>query len=64
MREAYRRNKHLIANPSRPKLESIDVVFMLRVRDRLSRTQASRTSIDQAMTTLLNELHQHLSDKP
>jgi hypothetical protein len=44
--------------------ESFDVVFMIRVRERLSRTQASRSSIDQAMTALLKELHQHLSDKP
>jgi len=64
MKEAYRRNKGIIAHSSVPMAESVDVVFMLRVRQRLSRTQASRISIDQAMATLLKDLDQHLSDKP
>jgi hypothetical protein len=64
MKEAYRKNKHILVNPSVPMLESIDVVFMVRVRERLPRTRGSRAAIDQAMTTLLKELHQHLSDKP
>jgi hypothetical protein len=44
--------------------ESADVVFMVRVRERLSRAPDSRAAIDQAMNALLKELHQHLSDKP
>jgi hypothetical protein len=64
MKEAYRRNKHLIADPSAPIVEPVDVVFMLRVRERLSRIQGSHAAIDQAMIALLKELRLHLSDKP
>jgi hypothetical protein len=64
MKEAYRRNKSLIVHQSVPMAESVDVVFMLRVRRQLSRTRASRISIDHSMVTLLKELDQHLSGKP
>ena len=64
MKEAYRRNKHLIAHPSVPTPVPIDIVFMIRVRERLLRAPEFRAAIDQAMTTLLKELHVHLSDKP
>jgi hypothetical protein len=64
MKEAFRKNKHLIDSPSVQSQAPIDVVFMVRVRERLSRTRGSHTAIDQAMIALLKELHQHLSEKP
>ena len=62
MKEAYRKNKLLLAGPSGP--ASADVVFMLRVRGSLSRTLSSRSGVDQAVVALLKELHHYLADKP
>jgi hypothetical protein len=63
MREAYRKNKYLVVNPSAPMSESVDVVFMVRVREQLSHSPTFHDAIDQAMITLLKELRHHLSDK-
>ena len=64
MKEAYRKNKHLLANPFEPTPRSAEVVFMLRVRGRLPHTPGSRAAVDQALVALLMELHHHLSGKP
>jgi RNase P protein component len=64
MKETYRRNKQLLGDALKVRSEPLDVVFMARVRERLPRTPGSRAAIDQAMITLLKELHQYLSDKP
>ncbi len=64
MKEAYRRNKHILDQLASGDSESIDVVFMIRVRERMSRARGSHAALDQAMISLLKELHQHLSGKP
>jgi ribonuclease P protein component len=64
MKEAYRKNKYLLDDASGESSEPLDVVFMVRVRDRLSRARGSHAAIDQAMIALLKELHQHRLEKP
>jgi hypothetical protein len=64
MKEAYRKNKALLANPSESVPRAGDVVFMMRVRGRLSRTHETRAAVDQAVIALLLELQQHLAEKP
>ena len=63
MKEAYRKNKLLLAGSSERAVVSADVVFMLRVRGRLSRKQDSRSGVDQAIVALLRELHHYLADE-
>ncbi|MCX6132467.1 MAG: ribonuclease P protein component [Ignavibacteriales bacterium] len=64
MKEAYRKNKNLLIDSLVPAQKSTDIVFMLRVRGRLSRMENARAAIDQAIVALLKELHHHLSEKP
>lgn len=64
MKEAYRRNKQLLDSPPTAIARPVDVVFMVRVRERLLRARGSHSALDEAMIALLKELHQHLSEKP
>lgn len=64
MKEAYRKNKNLLIGSLTPAQKCTDIVFMLRVRGELSRTEKARGAIDQAIVALLKELHHHLSEKP
>jgi RNase P protein component len=63
MKEAYRANKALLRDPLLPKPHAVNIVFLLRVRGDLPRRKEIRESINQAMVTLLKELHQHLAEK-
>ena len=63
LKEAYRRNRHILVNPATARSEPTDVVFMVRVRDRLLRSAGSHATFDQAIIALLKELCQHLSYK-
>lgn len=64
MKDAYRKNKALLTNLPMPATQAMSVVFMLRVRGRLSRAPGSHAAIDQAIVDLLKELRPHLSKKP
>jgi len=64
MKEAYRKNRNILVNPSGPGLKPVNLIFMLRVRGDLSRSRDSRAAVDQAIVALLKELHQNLSEKP
>ncbi|TSA17351.1 hypothetical protein D4R75_12365 [bacterium] len=64
MKDAYRKNKAILTNPLTPATQAMSVVFMLRVRGRLSRAPGSHATIDQAIVDLLKELRPHLSEKP
>jgi hypothetical protein len=63
MKDAYRKNKDLLTNLPGQATQAMSVVFMLRVRGRLSRAPGSHATIDQAMVDLLKELRPHLSEK-
>jgi len=63
MKEAYRANKELLRDPLSPIPHAVNIVFLLRVRGELPRRKEVRENINQAMITLLKELHQHLSEK-
>lgn len=63
MRDAYRKNKALLTNPSIAETQAMSVVFLLRVRGRLSRAPGSHAAIDQAIVDLLKELRLHRSEK-
>jgi ribonuclease P protein component len=64
MKEVYRKNKNILIGSLVPAQKATDIVFMLRVRGQLSRTENARAAIDQAIVALLKELHHHLSEKP
>jgi ribonuclease P protein component len=63
MKEAYRRNKAVLTDPDASS-HNISLVFMMRVRGRLPRQRASRIAIEQAVISLLKDLHHHLFEKP
>lgn len=63
MKEAYRRNKTILTGSAPPSWRGVNLVFMMRVRGRLPKKRDSRMAIEQAMISLLTELHHHLFEK-
>jgi ribonuclease P protein component len=63
MKEAYRRNKTILTGSGPSGVQSANLVFMMRVRGRLPRNRDARMAIEQAMISLLKELHHHLFEK-
>ncbi len=63
MREAYRRNKTLLDDAASAFPLAAGIVFLLRVRGRLSRQKNSYVAIEQAMIFLLKELRRQLAGK-
>jgi hypothetical protein len=64
MREAYRANRTLLWDQLLPVPQSLKLVFLLRVRGGVPRRKEFWESINQAIVTLLKELHQHFAEKP
>jgi hypothetical protein len=64
MKEAYRKNKTILTGPATSASRTASIVFMVRVRGRLPRQPGSRKAIEQAVISLLKDLHHHLFEKP
>jgi len=64
MRESYRIRKEFLIEPTAKQAARFDVVFLFSVPSNQVLDRQIRTSIDQAISSLLKELHQRFSETP
>jgi hypothetical protein len=64
MRESYRIRKELLIEPTAKQAARFDVVFLFSVPSNQVLDRQIRISIDQAISSLLKELHQRFSETP